>query len=289
MRVISTIRIIINKQTLGLQSKTIILQEKNVNENKNQVYTEKQANNNDQAKNGEKWEEDRRKEKEEGNGNLEDVLENTSTATQGMERRQLWKDFVTVNRIVANHPWIMFGDFNITLNTSEHSAGGSFRTTDMHEFNDCINCLEMEDVCSSEAVNDEEKLMFQQAEVNWLCEGDINTKCFHQLLKSIKHSNIFTSICNENGQSVEGNQVAGPFLNHFQSFLRHISQCFPIDDAATLFTNKVTSDEAEYMIRDVSDNEIKEAMFDIGDCKAPRPNGYSSTFFKKAWTVVGNE
>ncbi|GKB39491.1 hypothetical protein Tco_0884433, partial [Tanacetum coccineum] len=131
--------------------------------------------------------------------------------------------------------------------------------------------------------------MFQQANVNWRCEGDKNAKYFHQLLKSRKHSSIITSICNENGQSVEETQVAKQFLNHFQNLLGHSSQCFSINDVATLFTNKVTSDEAKYMTRDVSDNKIKEAMFDIGGSKAPRPGAYTYTFFKKAWTVVGNE
>ncbi|GKB78060.1 hypothetical protein Tco_0944955, partial [Tanacetum coccineum] len=37
------------------------------------------------------------------------------------------------------------------------------------------------------------------------------------------------------------------------------------------------------------DNEIKHAMFDIGDKKALGPDGYTSTFFKKAWKIVGDD
>lgn len=33
--------------------------------------------------------------------------------------------------------------------------------------------------------------------------------------------------------------------------------------------------------------EIKEALFDIGDDKSPRPDGYTSKFFKQAWNIVG--
>jgi hypothetical protein len=30
-----------------------------------------------------------------------------------------------------------------------------------------------------------------------------------------------------------------------------------------------------------------EALFSIGNDKAPRPDGYSSFFFKKSWDIVG--
>ena len=35
------------------------------------------------------------------------------------------------------------------------------------------------------------------------------------------------------------------------------------------------------------DEEIKDALFDIGDDKVPSPDGYTSCFFKRAWNIVG--
>lgn len=37
----------------------------------------------------------------------------------------------------------------------------------------------------------------------------------------------------------------------------------------------------------MTDEEIKTAMFDIGDSKAPGPDGHIAKFYKSAWEVVG--
>ncbi|GKB57623.1 hypothetical protein Tco_0913809, partial [Tanacetum coccineum] len=44
----------------------------------------------------------------------------------------------------------------------------------------------------------------------------------------------------------------------------------------------LNTEDAEAMIVEVSDNEIKDAMFDTDSSKASGHDGYTSCFFKKA-------
>ena len=43
------------------------------------------------------------------------------------------------------------------------------------------------------------------------------------------------------------------------------------------------------MVRPISDEEIKCALFSMEDDKAPGPDGFSSKFFKSALSIVGPE
>ncbi|KAL0348041.1 UNVERIFIED_CONTAM: hypothetical protein Sangu_1031900 [Sesamum angustifolium] len=45
---------------------------------------------------------------------------------------------------------------------------------------------------------------------------------------------------------------------------------------------------ASNLCRAVTPAEVKTAVFQISDNKAPGPDGYTSCFFKKAWNIVGD-
>ncbi|GKE91526.1 hypothetical protein Tco_1572621 [Tanacetum coccineum] len=51
----------------------------------------------------------------------------------------------------------------------------------------------------------------------------------------------------------------------------------------------LTKEEALEMVTDLDDKEIKEAMFDIGENRAPGPDGFTSAFFKQSWHIIGKD
>ncbi|GJZ99622.1 RNA-directed DNA polymerase, eukaryota, reverse transcriptase zinc-binding domain protein [Tanacetum coccineum] len=69
-------------------------------------------------------------------------------SNSGVERRQLWKELENQKIISFGVPWIILGDFNVTMKASEHSNGGSSISNDMMEFIDCVNSIEVDDLHS---------------------------------------------------------------------------------------------------------------------------------------------
>ncbi|GJV38080.1 sodium/hydrogen exchanger 6 [Tanacetum coccineum] len=102
-----------------------------------------------------------------------------------------------------------------------------------------------------EASLDEERFLRQKSKIEWLNAGDSNTAYFYKFL------------------GVEGTTT-------------------PLDDHGLFFW--VLSDhKAECMVREVSDSEIKGALFSIRDDTAHGPDGFTVVFFKKVWDIVGGE
>ncbi|GKE92342.1 hypothetical protein Tco_1573437, partial [Tanacetum coccineum] len=104
----------------------------------------------------------------------------------------------------------------------------------------------------NEAKLHEERFLKQKGKVEWLDVGDSNSTYFY---KTLKRADVE---CNE--LNVDG-----------------------------LFFKTVPMSIAANMVRNVMNEEIKSVMFDIEDEKAPGPDGFTSVFFKKGWSVVGDD
>ncbi|GKB63449.1 hypothetical protein Tco_0919635 [Tanacetum coccineum] len=136
-----------------------------------------------------------------------------------------------------------------------------------------------------EVVNGESKILYKKEKINWLRDGDKNNAYFHRVIKGIRMANKIISTCNENGNLVEGTY----------KFWENSSKRVYSQDVGLLaldrdvYKKKLTDEDNEMMISEVTSVEIKEALFDIGDNKSPSLGGYYVVFFNKSWSIVVQE
>uniref|UniRef100_A0A0A9DKR8 Reverse transcriptase domain-containing protein n=1 Tax=Arundo donax TaxID=35708 RepID=A0A0A9DKR8_ARUDO len=60
-----------------------------------------------------------------------------------------------------------------------------------------------------------------------------------------------------------------------------------MQDLLSCANPKVTREMNERLIEPFSVDEIKSAAFNIGDLKAPGPDGIHAIFYKKFWSLFG--
>ncbi|GKE63428.1 protein LAZ1 [Tanacetum coccineum] len=138
----------------------------------------------------------------------------------------------------------------------------------------------------NEAKLDEERFLKQKSKIKWLKVGDSNSYYFHKSIKNRNQRSQINAILGSNNMVITKAGVTDVFVNHYQMFLGNnmVSDELNVEG---LFTKKVSEVSANHMIRDVSNEDIKRAMFDIEDDRAPGLDGYTSAIFKKGWNIVG--
>nr|GEW96879.1 hypothetical protein [Tanacetum cinerariifolium] len=103
------------------------------------------------------------------------------------------------------------------------------------------------------ALKDEKLFLRQKAKVEWLRAGDSNSSYFHNVVK--------------------GDQ----FVNHFKNVLGQSLEVLPFSNLDSLFMKKLPAVEALKLVKIVSNEEIKLALFDIDGNKAPGPDEINAT------------
>nr|GEY59499.1 hypothetical protein [Tanacetum cinerariifolium] len=107
-------------------------------------------------------------------------------------------------------------------------------------------------------------------------------------LKSRVSRSRIDVVMNSKGVIYENEKVAEALVAHYEMFLGQHGTVIPLC-VSNLFQNCLDDVAAIEMIREVSDQEIKDAIFSMGNDKSSGPDGYMVTFFKEAWDIISKD
>jgi hypothetical protein len=220
------------------------------------------------------------------------------------EREHALPDIIS-NAWVEAGPKSDLGDINSALQKVMdvlHAWGGSKFgnvTRELSRMRRMLAVLYEEDAPADEirvvldAMNEllyrEEMLWLQRSRISWLKEGDHNTKYFHRKAVGRARKNKIKSLKDQDGvvQDVPS-EMERMETSYFQSVYTRDPSIVPTH-VVNLFQEVLTDEVNDNLCWPFMEEEISDALFQIGPLKAPGPDGFPARFYQRNWGVLKQE
>lgn len=121
-----------------------------------------------------------------------------------------------------------------------------------------------------------------------MTQGEKNTKYFYASVVVRRRQNQITQLKDETGSwCIDETELKRQAYNFYIKL--YTKEQGTNGGSARWAFPPLPRASVQWMNREVSDHEVKPAMFQLGPYKAARPNGLPTIFFQKHWTWVGRD
>ena len=140
---------------------------------------------------------------------------------------------------------------------------------------------------------DEESFYKQKSRIQWIKEGDMNTKFFHNMVAAKQKTNYISTLIDSQGNRLNSySQISNEAVSFFQRLLGtpdvNVTGC-PHALLSDLLPKTLTDEAQLELVRPIIPEEVRATIFAIGGEKAPGPDGFTAHFFKVAWNIIEKE
>lgn len=138
----------------------------------------------------------------------------------------------------------------------------------------------MENIISA-LVRIEEVYGLQRSTVNWMREGDRNSKFFHRVANGRRKRNMILSIIDEViVEHKEEEDIQRVFVGHFSKIFKTKGN-LEMEEVLGIVSNELPIDMMNKLAQPFTEEEVTKALFQMHHCKAPDPMICPLSFFFK--------
>ncbi|KAJ0977891.1 hypothetical protein J5N97_013365 [Dioscorea zingiberensis] len=134
-------------------------------------------------------------------------------------------------------------------------------------------------------ISEEEAYWRQRSRINWLQQGDQNTKFFHAVANQRRNTNWITQLHHEGSTVTEPTQISDIISRYFTDLFGREREVRYKTSWERLFIHK-REVELNNLKEPFREEEIRRAINELGTDKAPGLDGFPMTFYKQGWNVI---
>jgi hypothetical protein len=135
----------------------------------------------------------------------------------------------------------------------------------------------------------EETMWKQRSRVQWLSEGDRNTRFFHMRACKRKKRNRISRLRRPDGTVTEDHSELCQLARGFYDNLYTSEPISGVAEVLESVQPTVTQAMNTQLLMPFGEGEVKSALFQMFPLKAPGPDGFPAQFFQKHWDLCGEE
>jgi hypothetical protein len=135
----------------------------------------------------------------------------------------------------------------------------------------------------------EEILWKHKSRIQWLKEGDRNTKLFHKTIIHRCHTNRITHLTSANGEAIHSHEdLEMTLIDYYKDLLMEpfLDRSEAIAKVTQHVPSLVTLEQNLALLWPITIEEVDQALQDTPKCKALGPYGFISNFFHHCWLLI---
>lgn len=140
------------------------------------------------------------------------------------------------------------------------------------------------------AVEKETSHWQQRARLNWLRDGDRNSKVFHAQATERRKHNAIHRLLDDLGQwQSKEDEKARLIMRYFEALYQTSRPpTEAIEEVTNFVKESISLEQFNALSGQFTADEVKAAVFDIHPSKSPGPDGFTGRFYQNFWPAIGD-